>query len=167
MIAVIFVIVGMIAFFLRIYSNWNYKQKFTFKSVCIYISLGVLLLMICSAFYTVGLVYENEQDRMLPSRLSSIRYTADRGEYMWLAEYMDYDKDYEPEFEYLWERLEMHDCCYAYLIYHTAAGRFPDNQKFAEQEQKYREKLISLCNSPCYQENAPYGEYFLNRAGLS
>lgn len=57
---------------------------------------------------------------MLVSRLERAEGTAWRGDYGWLADYMNLDKDYEKDFEYLWERLYMYTGSRRCIIFDAA-----------------------------------------------
>lgn len=159
-------VVAAVAFYLFVYRYWDYKKKFTCKSVLIYLSLGVFVLMLISAVTTVGMVYENEQDKTLAKRMDMVQFHISRGDYSDLAGNMAYEADYEPEFEYVWERLEMYETCGRYLVFSIAAPK-TENPEYAGMAEKYEKELIALCSHPGYAENADYGEYYLRRAGIT
>lgn len=163
---VLFLIVAaLIAFYVYVYRTWDYKKKFNCKMALIYVSLGLFLLCLVIAVQTVGIVYEEEQSKTLAARTDRIQYEINRGDYSDLASSMQYDADYEPEFEYLWERLSMYECCNRYLIFTKAKERLPA-EGYEEKAGEYKEMLSALCENPKYAENKAYGEYYLRQAGL-
>lgn len=159
-------VVAAVVFYLFVYRYWDYKKKFTCKSVLIYLSLGVFVLVLISAIVTVGMVYENEQDKTLAKRMDRVQYHISRGDYSDLAGNMAYEADYEPEFEYVWERLEMYETCSRYLVFSVAAQNTGE-PGYADMAAEYEKELIALCSHPEYAENADYGEYYLRRAGIT
>ncbi len=157
---------GIAAFYIFIYRDFNDTKKFVFKSVCIYLSLIVTVFVVLITVWTVRDAVEEKKSDMLPTRLSYAERNAD--DYAWLVSEMKYERDFEPEFEYLWERAEMYESCYRYQIFAAAAENMPSEEKiYAENAEKYREMLLSLCKAPDYEKNIPYGEYFLRQAGLT
>lgn len=165
MTGVVFVLAGIAAFYFWVYRNWNYKNKFTFKTICVYLLLGVTVLMLWAAVDTVIEVAEDEQYRMLERRLSSVKDTARDEDYNWLADYLQGDSDYEEEFEYLWERLTMYSSCNRYLVF-RAAAQAGLGEAFEEKAQEYEMLLREIGENPSYEENVPYGRAFLEKAGL-
>lgn len=165
MIGFLVVIAAMAAFYIYIYRHWDYKKKFTFKSVMIYVSLGILVLMVWILIGFVKEAAEEERYNMLESRLDRVRDLEGYADYSRLQDTMILYGDYEPEFEYAWERVEMYANYNQYLIFARAAeaGLGEGYETMAE---KYKEALLSLCLEPDYPKNIPYGEDFLKRAGL-
>ena len=65
------------------------------------------LLVVSVAVASVKMVYENEQDRSVAVRMKDVEYDLSRGDLASLPQRMQSYKDYEADFEYIWERLEM------------------------------------------------------------
>lgn len=165
MIGFLIVIAAIAAFYIYIYRHWDYKKKFNFKSVMIYISLGLLVLMIELVISFVMEAAEEERYNMLESRLDRVQYLEAYADYSQMQDTMVVYGDYEPEFEYAWERVEMYANYNRYLIFREAAENGLGEEHVAMAE-KYREALLALSLEPDYPENIPYGEDFLKRAGL-
>lgn len=158
-------VAGIAAFFILVYRKWNDTKKFVFKSVCVYLSLIVTVFTVWMAVWSVREAVEKKKSDMLPSRLLYAERNAD--DYAWLVFEMKYERDYEPEFEYLWERAGMYQSSFYYRIFAAAAENMPEEGSYEAYAEKYREMLFSLCTAPDYEENIPYGEYFLKQTGLT
>ncbi|MBQ7780842.1 MAG: hypothetical protein IJ405_02295 [Lachnospiraceae bacterium] len=165
MIGFLIVIAAIAAFYIYIYRHWDYKKKFNFKSVMIYISLGLLVLMIELVISFVMEAAEEERYNMLESRLDRVQYLEAYADYSQMQDILVLYDDYEPEFEYAWERVEMYANYNQYLIFRNAAENGL-GEEYVAMAEKYREALLALCLEPDYPENIPYGEDFLKRAGL-
>lgn len=153
------------AFYFFVYRKWNYKRKFTCKTVLIYISLAITVFW---GWYTVTViadVVETEQRRMLVSRLERAEGSAWRGDYGWLADHMDLDGSFEEEFEYLWERLYMYTGSRRYMIF-RAADKAGLGEAYSKKASEWEEKLLKVCYAPEYEENIPYAQAFLEQADL-
>lgn len=166
MMGIIIFIALVAAFYSYKYRKWDYKKKFTCKTVLIYFSL------VCTAFWawytvvTVVDVVDSEQRKMLASRLERAEGSAWRGDYGWMADHMDLDQDYEEEFEYLWERLYMYTGSRRCIIFDAArdAGL---GEAYEQKAAEWEEKLLKVCRAPKYEENIPYAEAFLKMAGIT
>ncbi len=150
---IIFVIVFAVMFYVKWFSKWDSYKKIAFKSVFVYLSLGVSLITLIIFVQTVSQVYEEQKFNTLAHRLELAQGDAGRGDYSSLLEDLSWHNDYEPDFDYLWERVEMYECMNRYFIY----GRTQEDAK----------QLQTLCRNPDFEENQPYGEHFLKMAGLS
>ena len=71
---------------------------------------------------------------------------------------LKYYHDYEEDFEYAWERCEMHMARNRYELYRGAAE---NDAAYQEKADFWLTKLKGLCSDPEYKENQMYGEYFL------
>lgn len=165
MMGLIFTLAGIAVFYFLVYRKWDYKNKFTFKTISIYLLLGVTVLSLWIVIGTVADVAEDEQYKMLEHRLSEAEDKARRGDYNWMADSMYLNMDYEEEFEYLWERLTMYSACNRYLIF-DAASRAELGEAFEKKAQEYETLLRKTASSPLYEKNVSYGMEFLNKAGL-
>ena len=166
MTGVIFMLAGIAAFYLLVYRKWNYSNQFTFKTISFYLLLGVTAIMLWAAVNTVSEVAENEQYKMPERRLATAEDTARRRDYIWLIDFLRIDKDYEEEFEYLWERVTMYSACNRYLIF-EAADRAGLGETYGKRAQEYEELLREIGGNPLYEENIPYGKAFMEKAGLN
>jgi hypothetical protein len=153
------------AFYVYIYRKWDYKKKFVFKTVLVYLSLACTIIWISALITTIVDVVEQEQDRMLESRLERAEGTAWRGDYGWMADHMDMDQDYEPEFEHLWERLYMYNGSKRYIIF-RAASEAGLGEAYEQRAAEWEERLLKVCTCPEYEENIPYGKAFLEQAEI-
>lgn len=165
MIGFIIFIVLVAAFYFYIYRKWDYKKKFTFKAVMIYLSFGSALLWGWFAITTIADVVENEQDKMLVSRLEAAESSTWSGDYDQLVDTMDLYMDYEQDFEHMWERVYMYTGCRRYQIFH-GASQAGLGKAYDEKAAEWKEKLLQVCEQPVYEENIPYAEAFLKQAGL-
>lgn len=166
MTGVIFMLAGVVAFYLLVYRKWDYKNKFTFKTISVYLLLGVTVIMLWASVITVSEVAENEQYKMQERRLATAENTARRRDYNWLIDFLRADKDYEEEFEYLWERVTMYSACNRYLIF-EAADRAGLGETYGKKAQEYEELLRETGGNPLHEENVPYGKAFMEKAGLN
>lgn len=165
MIGIIFFIALVTAFYFGIYKKWDYKKKFTCKTIFIYFSLVCAVLWASFLVKTIADVVESEQYKMLASRLERAQGCAWRGDYGWLADHMDLDRSYEDEFEYLWERLYMYDGSKRYTIFH-AASKAGLGEEYDNRAAMWKERLEEVCLQPEYEENISYGKAFLEQAGI-
>ena len=165
MIGVLIFIALVVTFYFNVYRRWNYKQKFTCKTIMIYLSL------ICTIFWgwytidTIVAVVETEQRNMLESRLERAERTVRNDDWSWFADHMDLDRNYEKEFEYLWERLYMYTASGRYRIF-NAASKANLGEKYDDKAVFWQEKLLEICKEPVYEENISYGRAFLEQTGL-
>lgn len=166
MTALLVIAAGIAAFYFYIYRGFTDSQKLNFKIVAVYVSALLLLLSVSMAFFSVKLAYENEQAGTVAMRMKNVQFYLSRGEFSSLAVNMRDTKSYEADFEYVWERLEMYECCNRYLVYEQAAQN-TGKAEYAEAAAKYRDQLLSLCRNAEYPENNDYGAYYLRRAGIS
>ena len=165
MIGLIIFIALVAIFYFHVYRKWDYKKKFTCKTVLIYLSLMCTVLWASFLITTIADVVESEQDKMLVSRLERAQGSAWRGDYGWLADHMDLDGDYEEEFEYLWERLYMYNASRRYIIF-QASSKAGLGEEYDEYAAMWEERLLKVCMQPEYEENIPYGQMFLEQAGI-
>lgn len=78
-----------------------------------------------------------------------------------MAFWLDNDRDYEPEFDYLWERLQMYACRNRYRMYAAAEERESSGGEFAGKARVWRQELIKLCTQPEYPENEAVAAFWL------
>lgn len=143
----------------------TYNQKFLCKAVLIYLGLGSTVLMLFGAIAAVGGMIGARQEHMLPSRLKYAEYDIEHGDYTDAANYMALNNCYEEEFEYIWERVSMYESCLRYRFFAAADEKGMGNE-YTQKANEYKAMLSDLCESPTYSQNIPYGEYFLEQAGL-
>ncbi len=163
---VIILLILIAMFYFNIYLKWEYKKKLTFKLVFTYLTSAVLILQFIILFGIIFKIYEEEKDRTLAERAARVELYLNRGDYSALAGHMELNGNYEPEFEYIWERMEIYECSHRYLVFASAEKNGRNDNAYAEYTLKYKNMLLSLCQDPDYQENTRYGEYCLKQAGL-
>lgn len=79
-------------------------------------------------------------------------------------------RNYEEEFEYVWERLCMYDTCQRYHLFSTAMeragaeGNEGERRLYEERAQESAQKLKELCKTPAYEQNRPYAELYWEEA---
>ena len=150
---VIIFLIGLVMFYVKWYSKWDTYKKIAFKGVLVYLSLGFSVIALVIFAETVSQMYEEQKTNTLAYRLEQVQRDANRGDYSSLLEDLNWYNDYEPDFDYLWERVEMYECMNRYFV----SGRTAE----------YAERLCTLCRNPDYEVNRTYGDYFLKMAGLS
>lgn len=152
-----------VAFYYFFYRRMGYQSRLVFKSVL----LGVTLLgTAASVFAFVWSIRESfglEQDKTLAGRLSHVEYCANAAQYTDMAFWLNNDMDYEPEFDRMWERLQMYACRNRYLIYAAAEERESCGGEFAGKAESWRQELIRLCTQPECPENEAFGMSFLQK----
>ncbi len=157
-----FLVVG---FYFKFYRNWQYKGKFTFKAIMIYIGLMLFVGNVILLINSVGQAAEDKKDDMLESRLERIRDREAQGDLYWLAQSLDLYSDYEWEFEYAWERVCMNESYTRYMIFKEAADAGM-GEEYEQMQNKYKKKLTDLCENVKYEENIPYATNFMEQSGL-
>ena len=147
------------------YKKWNYIAKFTFKTVMIYITMGITILMIYACIGMVKDAVEARNEDTPEYRLGRIQAAEGDADLKQMADLMVLYEDYEPEFEYAWERVTMSEVFNRYMLFLSAkeAGL---GEEYETLEEYYRTELLKLCQSPAYEENKLYAQDFLKRAGL-
>lgn len=165
MTALLVIAAGLAAFYFFIYRGFTDSQRLNFKLVAVYVSALLLLASIGMAVFSVKLAYENEQARTVAARMKLVQSYLSEGEFASLAETMQYSESYEADFEYVWERLEMYECCNRYLVYERAAQNTGEAE-YVQAAAEYREQLLALCGNTEYPENNDYALYYLQRAGI-
>lgn len=160
-------IIGIVWFYFKIYGKWGYYGKFICKAIILsYVLLHTVLFMI-GTVSLIPKVYEEQKENAVSRRLEKVKQTMNKGNYCDVAAEMYLYDNYEPEFEFVWERLQMYACYEQYLVFKEAAVREPDNQDYANGLERYETILYDVCQKPEYKENIVYGEYYLQEAGFS
>lgn len=165
MIVIFLILAATLAFYGYVYSHWNYRKKYTFKTVMIYVSLGMLVLNAGMLISYIRDAAEEEKYYMLQSRLNRVMTQEGEADYVSMQDTMMLYYDYEPEFEYAWERLEMYAVYNRYRIFQKAAKE-ELGELYAQKAEDYKEALLVSCSEPDYTVNIRYGEDFLKRAKL-
>lgn len=165
MIVIFLIFAATLAFYDYVYKHWNYRKKYTFKTVMIYVSLGMLVLNAGMLISYIRDAAEDEEYYMLQSRLNRVMALEAEADYGSMQDTMQLYYDYEPEFEYAWERLEMYAVYNRYQIFQKAAEN-ELGELYVQKAEAYKEELLSSCLEPDYTVNIRYGEDFLRRAKL-
>lgn len=162
------VIVAVLAwlFYKKFYTKWSYYGKFIFKAVLLCLTAVPLMVMLVGAITMIPDVYEGEKDKQVPARLESMEGTMNDGRYYEVADRMELFRNYEEEFDYVWERLQMYACYNHYVMYERALEREPENKAYAEELEQYKTRLYELCRNPEFAENDLYAEHYIEEAGL-
>lgn len=150
---------AIISFFRKKYTKFDDNGKIVSKAIMIYFGLAITAL---SVFATVSFVLdaaEEIKNKQLPSRIRFIEYSAKEHDYKWMADLMEFDMDYEEEFECYWERVIMHEVTMRYRIYAAAAERGM-GEKYEIKAKEYDDQMEKYCREPSYSQNIPYAEYF-------
>lgn len=144
----------------------TYKQKFLYKSIALCLGLSFTLLLLFATVAAVGGMIDAQQEKMIPARLAYAEYEIAHGDYTSAANYMTLNNCYEEEFEYIWERVSMYESCLRYRFF-AAAEEEEMGEEYSKKAYECRKMLSELCENPAYSKNIPYGEYFLEQAGLA
>ena len=94
-------------------------------------------------------------------KMDDLSYEIESGSYSTLAESMESDRAYEPEFEYLWERCLMNASSLHYQVYQKAADGNAGSE-FEALADEYHQMVVDYCDNPVYEENKPYGDYLMD-----
>lgn len=163
---VIGLIIVCVAFYRFIYKGWSFKGKLIFKIVLFCLTMFFTVLMVILLIGTVKGAFEAEKDKSLSTRLSVAEYDANIGKYTDMAFWLNNDMDYEPEFDYMWERLQMYASYNRYVVFSAAEEREDLAGEFTGKAEYYKNEFIRLCANPTYPENEEFGEYYLEQKGL-
>lgn len=154
------------AFYVYIYRGWSFKGKLIFKSILLGITLFCTVLMVILLIWSVGNAFAAEKDKTLATRLETVEHGMSAGKYTDMAFWLNIDMDYEPEFDYMWERLQMYASYNQYLIFSAAEERDALADEFWGKAEYYKSEFIKLCQNPDCEENEDFGEYYLEQKGL-
>ena len=155
------------AFYQAVYRGWSFKGKLIFKIVLFCLTIFVTVLMVILLIWTIAGVFEEEKDKSLASRLTMVERDVADGSYTDMAFWMNLDMDYEPEFDYMWERLQMYASYNRYVVFKAAEEREAVAGEFAGKAEYYKNEFIRLCENPTCSENEEFGEYYLEQKGLA
>lgn len=154
------------AFYIYIYRGWSFKGKIIFKSILLGITLFCTVLMVILLIWSIGGTFASEKDKTLATRLNTVERDVNNGMYTDMAFWLDIDMDYEPEFDYLWERLQMYASYNQYVIFAAAQEREELADEFVGKAEYYKNEFIKLCQNPACAENEEFGEFYLEQTGL-
>lgn len=73
-------------------------------------------------------------------------------------------RDYEEEFEPLWERVTMYENCKWYRVF-SAADEAGLGEVYTRKAEYFEKIMTEVCEDPTYPENQAYGGYFLELSG--
>lgn len=155
------------AFYMYIYRGWSFKGKMVFKIILLGITLFCTVLMVILLIWSIGGTFASEKDKTLASRLNTVERDSNSGMYTDMAFWLDIDMDYEPEFDYMWERLQIYASYNQYVIFSAAEEREELAEAFAGKAEYYKGEFIRLCQNPLCAENEEFGKYYLEQKGLS
>lgn len=155
---VILVIIGIVAGLgLKIHSL-DFMNKLAVKIVLVYLVLGWVFLCACLVVFSAQELYESGYDGTREERLRQAEQSLAEGRIDQAMADMLYDKSFEEEFDYAWERGTMYQLYDRYLLFSRAAET---DCAYAEEAQSYRERLLQVCADSECPENALYVEYYL------
>lgn len=142
---------------LKIHSM-SFMKKLAAKIVLVYVMLGWLALCVSMVVFSMTELYEGQYSYSKEERLLQIRQELGRGEIEGALLDMYYDKSYETEFDYAWERCAMYRAYNRYSLFTQASGANPG---YALEAERYRQQLLQLCADSSCPENQPYVELYL------
>ena len=155
------------AFYRAVYKRWSFKGKLVFKIVLLCLTIFFTVLMVIMVIWSVKGAFEAEKEKSLANRLSMVERRSADGNYPDMAFWMNLDMDYEPEFDYMWERLQMYASYNRYVVFKAAEEREAVAGEFAGKAEYYKKEFIRLCENPACPENEEFGEYYLEQKGLA
>lgn len=155
------------AFYRAVYKGWSFKGKLVFKIVLLCLTIFFTVLMVIMVIWSVKGAFEAEKEKSLANRLSMVERRGADGNYPDMAFRMNLDMDYEPEFDYMWERLQMYASYNRYVVFMAAEEREALAGEFAGKAEYYKKECIRLCENPTCPENEEFGEYYLEQKGLA
>ncbi len=136
------------------------KGLIKFMTVVVTIQIfGTALLFLVASTFSMMDVMEARGAKTI-DKMDDLSYLVESGNYTTMADSMEIDRAYEPEFEYLWERCLMNAASLRYKIYQKAADNGAGNE-FDVLAQEYRQMVVNYCEKPVYEENIPYGDYYM------
>lgn len=126
--------------------------------------LGVVFLVVLGlAIASVNSSYSNIKEYDTSYRLSRAESHLARGDMGHTKNFLVLYDCYEPEFDYLWEQIDMHDLYSRYLIYVKAAEVETDLEmkgRFAEKALQMKNDLMKLCEGSTFDENKAMAEHY-------
>lgn len=142
---------------LKIHSM-SFMKKLAAKIVLVYVMTGWLALCIYMVVFGAIDLYNGQYDYAREERLLQIQQKLGRGNMEGAMADMYYDKSYEEEFEYAWERCAMYR---AYNRYSLFAQASDTNPVYAPEAERQRQRLLRICTDSVCPENKPYVELYL------
>ena len=136
------------------------KGLIKFMNVIVTIQIiGTVLLFFVTSTLSIMDVMEVQGAKTV-DKMEDLSYEIESNNYTSMVNSMEFNRDYEPEFEYLWERCLMNTVSLRYKIYHAAAEKGAGSE-FDALAEEYRQMVEDYCENPVYPENEPYGDYFM------
>lgn len=135
----------------------DFMKKLAAKIVLVYLMLGWLALCIWAVYFSVQEVYEGGYDRTMVERLNRAEQNLSGGRFDSAMSEMFYDKSYEEEFDYAWERGTMYQLYNRYQLFSRAAWA---DAAYAREAESYRQRLLQVCQDSTCPENALYVEFY-------
>lgn len=145
----------------------SYLKRLTIKIILSNVALvmagmGVILLVSC-----VVAVYTATNESSLPYRQMEVEDYLAQGDYYYADMTLRLGDDYEPVFDYAWERVAMYYTYDSYLLFNRAL----DNEElspewsdiFAQRKQEYEVQLRTICEKSQLEENQLYKEFYLRK----
>ena len=142
---------------LKIHSM-SFMKKLAVKIVLVYVTMGWLALCIYMVVFSAIDLYDGKYGYAREERLLQIQRKLGRGNMEGAMTDMYYDKSYEAEFEYAWERCAMYRAYNRYSLFTQASDA---DQVYALEAERYRQQLLQICTDSECPENKPYVELYL------
>ncbi len=136
----------------------DFMNKLAVKIVLVYLVLGWVFLCAWLVVFSAQELYESGYGSTREERLRQVEQSLAEGRIDQAMTDMLYDKSFEEEFDYAWERGTMYQLYNRYLLFSQAADT---DGAYAEEAQSYRERLLQVCADSECPENALYVEYYL------
>ena len=135
----------------------SFMKKLAAKIVLVYVMLGWLALCVWTVIFSASELYQNRYDNMKEQRLYQTQRYLEAGSLEQAMSNMYYEKSYEEEFDYAWERGMMYRVYNRYSLFAQAGAVAPIYLREAE---KCRQQLLQMCAESTSPENALYVDYY-------
>lgn len=160
MLIVLLILWGVFISFCMNLHRMSFMKRLAAKIVMVYVMLAWLALCVWMLVFSEVQLYENKYDYTKEERfLQTQRELGWRNMEEVMAS-MYYDKSYEAEFEYVWERGAMYRAYNRYSLFLQASDTDP---VYAPEAERYRQRLLQICADSQFPENELYVEYYLQK----
>lgn len=135
----------------------SFMKKLVAKIVMVYVMLAWLAICVWMVVFSELELYERQYDNTKEERIWQLQSRLGRDNMEEVMASMYYDRSYEAEFEYAWERGAMYRAYIRYELFSEAAETDSSYESAAE---SYRQKLEQICADSEFPENELYVEYY-------
>lgn len=160
MLIVLLILWGVFVSFCMKIHRMSFMKRLAAKIVLVYVMLAWLALCVWMVVFSEAQLYENQYDHTKEERLLQIQSDLGWRNMEQVMVSMYYDKSYEAEFEYVWERGAMYRAYTRYSLFLEASETDP---VYVPEAERYRQQLQQICADSIFPENELYVEYYLQK----